>query len=319
MGLLTTRLDFDTAWDAEPMDARATITLLVVASLLSIQELAMGADFGFLVGDARGLPGTWWTLITSSLLHGNWLHLAFNLYWTYKFGVLLEAMFGTIFYSLILVGLALGSSAAELALGGPSIGLSGIGFGSFGLMWALGRWHPKCRGLLDRRVAEAFGAWFLLCIGLTWFDLYPIANVAHGAGFLIGALLGWAMSARGGRGVKRGMALVLLCVLITTLLYPPVRLAVNADARARDLFERGFSALVDEEWDAARELYEAFVELEPDMSAGWNNLALAYHELGRHGDSTRAAQRCELLEREYEEESARTSGFSFEESGPTGD
>ena len=311
MGMLSPRLDFDTAWEADPFDARATITLIVVSTILSVQELAMGADYGFLVGDGSDLPTAAWKFLTSCFLHGGWLHLIFNLYWTYKFGVLLEAMFGTLWYSVILVGLGLGSSAAELALGGPSIGLSGIGFGSFGILWALGRWHPKCRGMLDRRVIETFTLWFFICIGLSWLNILPIANVAHGAGFVLGALLGWSLAGEAGQIARRGSALLGLGLLITLLLYPPVRHVVNSAALSTHLFERGYHALVREDWEEAREHYEAFVKHEPGTPEGWNNLSIAYFQLGQPAKAAHAAELSQKLENAREREGAAQDGFAF--------
>lgn len=317
MGRLTPRLDFDAAWDANPMDARATITLLVVATILSVQRLALGADYDFLMATGRDLPGAWWKFLTTCLLHVNWLHLAFNLYWTYKFGVLLEGLFGTFLLGLIYVGLGLVSSAAQIALDGPGIGLSGIGYGCFGILWALGRWHPKCRGMLDRRIVELFTIWFFICIGLSWLNILPVANVAHGAGFVVGALFGWSLAGEGSHMVKRGSSVFGFALLVTVLLYPPVHGAINSSARTTYLFDRGYDALIREDWEAAREDYEAFVEHESGWPEAWGNLSIAYSRLGRHAEAGRAWQRSQELElaRKRAGQDGESSGFQLFEHG----
>ena len=42
-----------------------------------------------------------------------------------------------------------------------------------------------------------FVGWFVLCIVLTMAGMWNVGNVAHGAGFVLGALLAWAIAARG--------------------------------------------------------------------------------------------------------------------------
>jgi membrane associated rhomboid family serine protease len=291
------RLDYDTALHAEPMDAWATITVMVAAAVLSVLRF-QGADLDPLIADARGLPENAWTLWTSTLLHGGWMHLLFNLYWIFKFGVLLEALFGLRLYALIVLGLGAGSSAVQLALSGPGIGLSGVGYGMFGLLWALDRWHPRCRGVLDKSVAELFAVWFLVCLALTWFDVMPIGNAAHGGGFVLGALLGWTLAARGRARLSRSAVLVGCSVLCVLLVLPPVRHVVNrSQDYSLELFERGYDAFESEEWERAERLYEDLVAREPEWFEAWHNLGVAHDRLGRREEARAAFDRAEELER----------------------
>lgn len=225
------RIDYDTAARADPYDAWVTITVTVVAIVLSVQRFR-GSDFDFLIADPAALPRETWRHASSALLHGDWLHLGFNAYWTMKFGVLLEALLGGPLLAVVVLVLAWTSGAAEWAFGGPSVGLSGVGYGLFALLWALDRWHPRCRGVLDRQVTEMFGIWFVICLAADYYDAMPIANVAHGAGALLGGLIGWSLAARSpsGRGV-RSAAVFATVALVGVLSSTELREAVNPRAR----------------------------------------------------------------------------------------
>ena len=68
------------------------------------------------VMDARFWPREPWRLVTCTLPHANIFHLAFNVYWFWVFGTLVEEVYGHLSTLLILVMFAAGSSAAEFAL-----------------------------------------------------------------------------------------------------------------------------------------------------------------------------------------------------------
>jgi len=206
-------------------------------------------------------------------------------------------MFGLERFVLVLLMLAAGSSGAQWALSGAGIGLSGIGYGLFGLLFALDRWHPRCRGVLDRRVAELFGAWFLLCLVATWYKIMPVANVAHASGFLLGAILGWSLAVDSSKRVLRLGALLAGLALIASGLTAPVRQLVNrSDGYAYELFTRGNEAYDAENWERAAALYEGVVARDAEMFEAWYNLGLAYHQLGREDEASFAVTRSAELE-----------------------
>jgi membrane associated rhomboid family serine protease len=282
------------------MDAWATITLLVSAGILSVFRFR-GADFDALMTDWSAMPQEPWRLASSTLLHGSWLHLVFNLFWTFRFGVILEAMFGTVWWTLILLVLAVGSMAAEWAFVGSAIGLSGIGYGAFGLLWSLDRWHPRCRGVLDRRVAELFALWFLFCLVATYYRVMPVANVAHGAGALLGGLLGWTLAAPFSR--RRTRALVTLATLTLTLalaLAPPLRDVVNrSDAYAYELFQESLAAIEAKDWPRAAKQLEG-AAARTNWREAWHNLAIVYRAQGRFEEALEASQRARSAEADSE-------------------
>src|SRR5512133_2996627 len=76
----------------------------------------IGRDVSVLMEDIGIRRGQLWRLLTSALPHANVLHLAFNLYWLWVFGAMVEAAYGHLKTLAILLLLSAGSSAAEYAL-----------------------------------------------------------------------------------------------------------------------------------------------------------------------------------------------------------
>ena len=129
-----------------------------------------------------------WRFLTPALFHGNLLHLLFNLYWLWLFGTQIEDEFGHGLTLGIYALLAAGSTAAERALFHGGVGLSGVNYGLFGLLLVLSRTDPRFRDAIDRQTVQLLVGWFFLCIVLTVMNVWGVANVAHGAGFILGAL-----------------------------------------------------------------------------------------------------------------------------------
>ena len=135
-----------------------------------------------------------WRLVTWVLPHVNFFHLIFNLYWTMVFGVKIESVFGSAHTFAILLFLAAGSGVAEYALAIGGVGLSGVVYGLFGLLWVLSRHDSRFRGAVDQQTVVLLVGWFFLCIVLTYTGAMAVANVTHGAGAGLGMLLGWTIA-----------------------------------------------------------------------------------------------------------------------------
>ena len=126
--------------------------------------------------------GEVWRLLTSILPHGGPFHLIFNVYWLWVFGSLVEESFGQWKNFALIVLLALGSGAAEYAFLDGGIGLSGVVYGLFGMVWVLSRYPPRFRDAVDANTAIMFVAWFFLCIvtTATGFSRWPTSPTGSG-------------------------------------------------------------------------------------------------------------------------------------------
>lgn len=272
------------------LDTRATIVVSAAAAVLTIRWM-QGADLSFLTMDYSTWPREPWRLLTACFLHAGLLHLVFNLFWTWRFGAILEPIFGLPAMVGVYLLLALVSSGVQWGLSGPAVGLSGVGYGLFGLTWALDRHHPSYRGILDPQTTQLFVVWFFVCILLTVTGVMPIGNEAHGAGAICGGLLGLALSPfprRRTRGRVGLAALVLVTLGIATVGRPYV---MYTRVRALELSYDGYVALVAEDYAAAARALEKSVERDPSAEQAWHNLGVAYQRLGREKEAEHAFRR----------------------------
>lgn len=153
-----------------------------------------GKDVSLFFATAMIRRGELWRLVTSILPHADVLHLAFNLYWFWVFGTLVEQVFGHAKTAGLIVLFAVGSSALEFAFLRGGIGLSGVGYGLFGLLWVLSTRDERFRDAVDQQTVVVFVFWFFLCIAGTLMKAMNVANIAHGGGAILGILAGFAIA-----------------------------------------------------------------------------------------------------------------------------
>lgn len=244
--------------------------------------------------------GELWRLLTSVLPHANILHLAFNVYWIWVFGTLVEEVFGHARTLAIFVLLAVASNGAEYAFLDGGVGLSGIGYGLFGMMWVLTSRDRRFDEVIDQRTITLFVAWFFICILMTVMG-YPIANVAHGIGAVAGALLGFSISSSSRHRVVAWSALTLLAagvLVAATIARPWVNLSRHGGEEEARL---GYEALIaDRNEEAIRWLRDA-TRMQPRSAGDWFNLGIACDRLQRHAEATAAFKRAHDLEPANEE------------------
>ncbi len=194
-----------------------------------------GANIDNLTMNYRAFSTQPWRLVTYTLPHVNLLHLLFNVYWLWVFGTQIERIFGSLRTFAVMVFLAVGSGVAEYAFFSGGVGLSGVGYGLFGLLWVLSRWDSRFFGAIDNQVITLLAGWFVLCILLTVSHTMPVANVAHGAGAVLGAMLGWSMAARTrGQRIAYGASLLIVFIAIVAAGTAGRRYVNFTDAVAQD-------------------------------------------------------------------------------------
>jgi membrane associated rhomboid family serine protease len=238
--------------------------------------------------------GQLWRLFTSIFIHLNIFHLLFNIWWIWIFGTRVEHVFGHLKTALIVLLLALGSGSLDFAFSHGGVGLSGIGYGFFGLLWVLSKKDQRFRDALEPRTVTLFVGWFFFCIFTTVTGIYPVANVAHGAGALLGALLGYAISIPDWRMVLLAtMGLIcLLGVLGSTLFRPYVNLSGSEGYQEA---KWGYDDLLAQrDHEALRWLRDAS-RYQPKSPEIWFDLGIAYHRLGDLAAARNAYQKAHEL------------------------
>ena len=228
------------------------------------------------------VPVKWelWRAVTSILPHVNFFHLAFNLYWFWVFGTFLERAYGHLRFLAIVLLLALGSSLAEFAVLNGGVGLSGVGYGLWAMLWVLNRRDPRFAGVMDAQTSRLFVIWFFLCIALTITNVMRVANIAHGMGAVLGFFLGLIATSSGLRILWNSTGLVaclLWCLTGSTVLWP--RFNLSADAQA-DAERAGIEALTRSDNPRGLRLLKLSAHMKNAPARTWFNLGVAYHRTG---------------------------------------
>ena len=177
-----------------------TYGLIAVTAVVSIAAFGPGSDlFDLLALDKFRLArGEYWRLWTVTLLHGDYLHLFFNMYALYIAGALVEQLYGPRLYALLYFLSAAAGSVGSFVAGGdaPSVGASGAIFGLFGVLLAVSRTHHP---VLDRRGQMLIGQIgglivlnLLLGFGVAGLGV-GIDNAAHVGGLIAGLWLGFLL------------------------------------------------------------------------------------------------------------------------------
>ncbi|MBI1371414.1 MAG: tetratricopeptide repeat protein [Phycisphaera sp.] len=222
-----------------------------------------------------------WRLVTSALPHVDILHLLFNLYWLWVFGSVLEREWGSWAAAGAFVLLAAGSCAAEHAAFNGGVGLSGVGYGLFGFMWLAGHRQWRFREVMDRTTVQLFVGWFVFCIVMTLADIWPIANVAHGMGAVLGLLLAAATTSKDKRQTVAWIAALVLvtaaCGAGSAIGRPYVGLGANSGL---DLAFDGATALEHTDNARAKALLERAVRIGPRQAGWWYKLGIARFRTG---------------------------------------
>ncbi|MGF1526618.1 MAG: rhomboid family intramembrane serine protease [Candidatus Competibacterales bacterium] len=137
--------------------------------------------------------GQLWRLITPIVLHFDEVHLLFNMVGLYILGGFIEEKESSVRLLVLVLVAGVLSNAGQFYLEGPYFGgMSGVVYGLFGYLWARAKYDPHS----GYYVHPPFAAAMMICLALGFSGLLdavfgPIANAAHLAGLLAGAL--WAV------------------------------------------------------------------------------------------------------------------------------
>jgi membrane associated rhomboid family serine protease len=166
----------------------AASVIVSLSALLSVEGKQL---FDALALDKAAVAaGEYWRLWTVTLLHGNELHLFFNMYALYLSGRIVERWYGSVNFLVFYLACAAAGSIGSFVLGGdaPSVGASGAVFGLFGLLLAAGRIHHPV-DKQSRAIVSQLG--MLIVINLLFgFAVPGIDNAAHLGGLAAGLWIG---------------------------------------------------------------------------------------------------------------------------------
>jgi GlpG protein len=288
-----------------PASSRAplTVTCVILAALVFAWKLVAPAQvFSFLAPDAFAIyGGRWDALLGSVFVHADFMHLAFNLYWLWVFGSVLEANLKRGLWLLLFLSTAVFSSATQLAFGDGStgIGLSGAIYGLFGFLWLAGPRFPAFAAVLTPNRKMLLLGWLVICFGLTYLKVYPVANAAHVGGLVAGSLLGWAFCRSRKDALRAGIAFLVLA--FASVLYAPWSLAFQV-ATASALLKKG-------------EMDRALLWLEPAAQAdgylaGWAAYCLA-HVRETQGNYSAAAKAYETAVQKSEKSAELLNAYAW--------
>jgi rhomboid protease GluP len=151
----------------------------------------LAVHFGANVG-VYTLTGQWWRLLTYMFLHGNLLHIGFNMWCLWDLGALCESLYGRWTYLCIylLTGVCGGLASAGWNPMRPSVGASGAIFGLAGALIAsfyLGEFSLPSIAIRSTLRSLVFFVGFNVFFG----SLFPgIDNACHAGGLVSGLILG---------------------------------------------------------------------------------------------------------------------------------
>lgn len=267
---------------ADPLASVPILTYLLTAlSVLITGASALGSlggpliarlgTFGF--ADAQDIwNGHLWGLVTPVFIHGGVLHLLFDMLWLVQLGRILERTLPPVVYLGFLVTAAAVGSATELLVSGQTgIGMSGVVYAMFGLMWAGRGAYPVWGAVANLGNLRYLIGWGLFCIVGTYLHFLNIANGAHVGGFLFGLCIGYLFFSPRRRWVWAAPLALLLTACVLACTYQPWS--------ASWTFWKGNKAFDRKQYARAIDWYQASLRRGASPHAAWGNIGLAWNNI----------------------------------------
>jgi membrane associated rhomboid family serine protease len=209
-----------------------TALVIAVAAALFVVEHLVRPQPGWVHDLQAGWliwSGHVWLLVTTAFLHGGWIHALFNLYCMWILGGGIELEWGPLAWAGLVLGGAAVASAAEWAINGPGVGLSGVVYAAAGFLFAQTRHNPVAAALMGPRNTMTLIVWFFVCIILTNQAGWRVGNWAHGAGAVWGLAAGYATASPRRKILVPAVALLTIAIVAAA---PFVAFGEQAERRA---------------------------------------------------------------------------------------
>ena len=199
-------------------DPQLTYFLIAVNVIAWVAMLATGAPINGVGGTvyAHGAlyapsvkDGDWWRIVSAGFLHAGIIHIAFNMYFLYFLGTIIEPMIGRLRFGLIYAVSLLGGSFGALVLtpNSPTVGASGAVFGLMGAAILA----MRARGIDPMQ--SGLGVTLLLNLGISF--LIPNISIGgHIGGLVAGGLAAYVMFELGERGRLPQNAVLSACAVL---------------------------------------------------------------------------------------------------------
>jgi GlpG protein len=141
--------------------------------------------------------GELWRFITPMFLHGDEVHLVFNMLWIFFLGSAIERLHGSLFFVLLAMGTQIAGMMLQVSLsdavflpgalrGSPfAIGASGAVYGLFGFLWVRPLLDPRYPIHLVPMNIVLMLVWLVVCMTPL---IDNVANGAHVGGLVAGVL-----------------------------------------------------------------------------------------------------------------------------------
>lgn len=164
---------------------------------------------------AEIINGQVWRLWTPALLHFGFMHIIFNMLWTWNLGAIFDKSFSIKTYVLFLLVVGIFSNTMQYYFGTSNFGgMSGIIFGQLGLIWTVKRINPEFPYTLPKSDWVILLGYFIIC-HIPGIFRFGIANLAHSGGLASGMIFGVGLEfLRGSKNTKWLMGGIGLSLLI---------------------------------------------------------------------------------------------------------
>jgi membrane associated rhomboid family serine protease len=189
-------------------DPQLTYAIIAINVVIFVAQIATGAGGfdatagrvfrdGALFGPSVA-AGDWWRIVCSGFLHAGLLHIAFNMYFVYILGSMLEPAIGKLRFGVLYIVSLLGGSLGALLLSfnEVTVGASGAAFG----LLAAGIIFMRSRGI--NPMESGLVMLLVLNLGIT-FLLPGISVGGHVGGLITGGVAAFLLFEVGER--QRGM------------------------------------------------------------------------------------------------------------------
>jgi membrane associated rhomboid family serine protease len=189
-----------------------------ILALIFVGQILVDKETGFsglppsieaaaLMKDAVTQDGEWWRIVTTGLMHGSLLHIAFNGMALFSLGRVVAALANPAYLVIVFLLTVISGSLASIYLGppNPSVGASGGILGCLGFLLVVNR---KFRDIIPSYLNASLIQSTIVIAVFGLIGSMFIDNAAHAGGFLGGIAIGLVCYPRLRLGAKEESPLV---------------------------------------------------------------------------------------------------------------